>query len=125
VRRGLEDPAEDPLIADARAHGASAASLEKLRAHIERQRGLAGECVVWAAHWHAFAVFKAMATQWRVEQGRAGLLYTGLDYGGLAPVLDEHRRRLPRRLRQPPQRLMPQLRTLEHAARTALKDHRG
>jgi hypothetical protein len=96
-------------------------SLEELRASIEREQGPDEPTDVWAEHWHAFAVFRAMGTQWRVRDGGdRGLLYDGLDYGGLEPVLAEHRRSMPRRRRQPLARLMPQLRTLEAAARTAL-----
>jgi hypothetical protein len=71
---------------------------------------------VWAEHWHAFKVFLGMATQWRVRRDPGGLFYEGLRYEALPPVLHEHRR-LPRRWRQPLHRLMPQLRTLERAAR--------
>lgn len=99
--------------------GASARQLEQLRGAIERQQGLAEPTAVWAEHWHAFAVFRAMATQWRLRDGARGLLYEGLDYAALEPVLREHRR-LPRQVRQPLARLMPQLRSLEAAARDAL-----
>jgi hypothetical protein len=99
--------------------GASARSLEELRASIEREEGGDEPTGVWAEHWHAFAVFLGMGTQWRVRDGARGLLYDGLDYAALDPVLQEHAK-LPRRLRQPLARLMPQLRTLEAAARTAL-----
>jgi hypothetical protein len=100
--------------------GASAGQLERLRGAIERQHGVHEPTPVWAVHWHAFAVFCAMASQWRVRDGAKGTLYDGLDYGALEPVLHEHRRALPRRLRQPIERLMPQLRTLEAAARDEL-----
>lgn len=71
---------------------------------------------VWAEHWHAFAVFRAMRTQWRVRRDAGGEFVEGLDYAGLPVVLAEHRH-LPRRVRQPLHRLMPQLRVLEGAAR--------
>ena len=99
--------------------GATARQLEQLRGRIEREHGIAEPTAVWAEHWHAFKVFLAMGTQWRTRDGAHGLLYDGLDYGGLDPVLREHRR-LPRRLRQPLHRLMPQLRTLEAVARDEL-----
>lgn len=58
-----------------------------------------------------------MRTQWRAIAGFGALLHLGLDYGALAPVLAENRRN-PHRV--PIEELMPQLRTLEHAAREEL-----
>lgn len=37
---------------------------------------------LWAEHRAAFAAFLAVSTQWRVVAGRAGLIFTGLDYAG-------------------------------------------
>jgi hypothetical protein len=119
VRRSLSNDQVDPLLADARAHGASPARLEQLRGAIEHSLGLRATFGVWAAHWHAFAVFRGMATQWRTRQADVGLVYEGLDYGALQPVLEEHAE-LPAPLRQRMPRLMPQLRLLEMAARDAL-----
>jgi Phage related hypothetical protein (DUF1799) len=121
VRRGLEDVSQDPLLADARAYGASASQLEALRGSIERQRGIAGEYGVWPQHWHAWLVFSGMGTQWRTTRDGGAVVYEGLDYAGLPSVVQEHRR-LPRRYRQPYPRLMRQLRTLECAARKELNE---
>jgi hypothetical protein len=117
VRRGLDSTEANPLLEDARAFGASAAQLEALRGSIERQRppGVG----IWPRHWHAWRVFVGMGSQWRTKDRQGGLLYEGLDYAALPVVLREHRR-LPRRYRQPLARLMPQLRTLEGAAREQL-----
>lgn len=71
---------------------------------------------MWSHHWHAWRVFLAMGTQWRTRRDPGGLFYEGLEYAGLPVVLQEHRRALPRRLRQPLERVMPQLRVLERAA---------
>jgi hypothetical protein len=98
--------------------GASASALERARARIEAQRP--PPLRIWRQHWHAWQVFVGMDTQWRTRTGAAGTVYDGLDYAALDPVLQEHRRALPRRLRQPMHRLMPQLRVLEHAALRAL-----
>lgn len=106
-------------MTDARAMGASESALARLRASIEAAKGLSKQVLVWPEHWHALKVFLAMDTQWRTHLGVRGLFYEGLDYAALPPVLAEHRR-LPRRLRQPMDRLMPQLRTLELEARTHL-----
>lgn len=76
-----------------------------------------GTCAVWPQHWHALQVFQGMGTQWRVVAGLAGLMYMGLDYGGLRIVLAENRR-VPHR--QPFERLMPQLRQMELSARAEL-----
>jgi hypothetical protein len=93
-----------------RAMGASASALEAARARIDAERAAATPRI-WPQHWHAVLVFMAMDTQWCIgPDGRR------LDYAALPPVLEEHRQRLPRRLRQPMHRLMPQLRTLERAA---------
>jgi hypothetical protein len=120
VQRGLDNPETHPLIEDAKAMGASPAQLEKLRGSIERQRP--PPPVIWPQHWHAWRVFVGMGSQWRTKERAGGvLLYEGLDYAALPVVLDEHRR-LPRRYRQPLARLMPQLRTLEHAAREVLNE---
>ncbi len=108
------------MLEQAQAFGASAAQLEALRGSIER-RNRPQAAGVWPEHWHALEVFLAMATQWRTHLGARGLFYEGLDYAALPPVLAEHRR-LPRRLRQPMDRLMPQLRTLELEARTHLNE---
>jgi hypothetical protein len=104
-----------PLLADMRGHGATASELEAARARIDAANPPPR---IWPCHWHAWCVFAAMGTQWR---RRADGALDGLDYAGLPPVLQEHRRRLPRRLRQPLQRLMPQLRALENAALVELR----
>jgi hypothetical protein len=74
---------------------------------------------VWSVHWHAFSVFRGMATQWRVTRDDRRDWWEGLDYSGLPVVLEEHRR-MPRRCRQPLPHLMRQLRVLERAARDEL-----
>jgi hypothetical protein len=99
--------------------GASASRLEQLRGRIEHEEGLDEPVPVWAEHWHAFAVFRGMATQWRVTRADRRDWWEGLDYAGLPVVLQEHRR-MPRRHRQPLPRLMRQLRVLEGAARDEL-----
>jgi len=76
---------------------------------------------VWPDHWHALQVFLGMGSQWRIVGGMAGLLYQGLDYGALEPVLRAHKRG-PHR--QPMKRLMPQLRRLEAAAADVLNQQR-
>jgi hypothetical protein len=102
--------------------GATASQLEQLRGRIESEDGLDEPVPVWAEHWHAFSVFRAMATQWRVSRVPGGDWWEGLDYAGLPIVIEEHRR-LPRRCRQPLPRLMQQLRVLESAARDVLNAH--
>lgn len=72
---------------------------------------------IFPENWHAWNVFRAMGSQWRTTGGFAGRIYEGLDYGALPIVLAEHRRVEPR---QPLHVLMPQLRTLESAAREIL-----
>jgi hypothetical protein len=101
--------------------GASASQLEQLRGRIDEAEGLddSQPVPVWAEHWHAFQVFRGMATQWRVTRAERRDWWEGLDYAGLPVVLDEHRR-LPRRWRQPLSQLMRQLRVLERSARDEL-----
>jgi hypothetical protein len=119
VQRGLDDDAEDPLLQDAKAMGASERSLQQLRGAIEERRHARGHFGVWPRHWHAVQIFCAMGTQWRTHLGAKGLIYQGLDYAALRPVLAEHRHG---QHRQPMEVLMPQLRTLELAAREHLND---
>jgi hypothetical protein len=72
---------------------------------------------IFPENWHAWKVFRGMGTQWRVTGGFGSRLYEGLDYSALPVVLAEHRQVQPR---QPLHVLMPQLRTLEAAARDIL-----
>jgi hypothetical protein len=106
-------------VADARVMGAGARQLEKLRGAIEREEGRDDVLGVWPEHWHAFAVFRGMGDQWRVVNVEGRVMYLGLDYSALPPVLEEHRR-MPRRLRQPHRMVMRQLRTLTAAACKAI-----
>lgn len=108
-------------MADARALGAGAPQLEKLRARIDAVEGSGDVLGVWPEHWHAFSVFLGMADQWRVVVKEGRLMRLGLDYAALPPVLDAHRR-LPRRLRQRPRTLLRQLRELTAAAREAFNE---
>lgn len=88
-------------------------SLRPIEADL-RRRHEARTLDVWPEHWHALQVLRWSATQWRVVAGPTGrLLYLGLDYGALGPVLaalrgEPHRQPLPR--------LMAQLRVMEAAA---------
>jgi hypothetical protein len=72
---------------------------------------------IFPENWHAWKVFRGMGSQWRTTGGMGGRVYEGLDYAALGIVLAEHRRVQPR---QPLDVLMPQLRTLEGAAREIL-----
>lgn len=92
------------------------ASAEQV-AEMRRRMGVPEVPHVWPQHWHAAQVFAGMSTQWRTELGRGGLVYLGLDYGALAPVLAEHEATAHV---QPMRVLMPQLRTMEGAAMEAL-----
>lgn len=94
---------------------ASAEVIEAMRQRLQPDEEV--EPQVWPQHWHAVNVFAGMATQWRVVAGMAGLLYLGLDYAALQPVLQEHEAIAHA---QPMRQLMPQLRTLESAAREEL-----
>lgn len=95
------------------------ASPEQLSAYRERLFNEAEErrVSILPENWHAWHVFLGMGTQWRTTGGFGYRLYEGLDYAALPIVLAEHRDLQPR---QPLPRLMPQLRTLEHAAREIL-----
>lgn len=72
---------------------------------------------IFPENWHAWNVFRAMGSQWRVVAGFGGKSYEGLDYASLPIPLAEHRHVQPR---QPLHLLMPQIRTLERAAREIL-----
>lgn len=93
--------------------GASAEVIEAFRQRMEPDP----EPAVWPQHWHAAQVFLGLATQWRVVAGMVGLLYTGLDYGAMQPVLEEHAQVAHQ---QPMCTLMPQLRVMEQEARDQL-----
>lgn len=101
-----------------RAAGATAASLAAYRRRLEEAVAVRS-IELFPENWHAFSVFLRMGDQWRIATGAGGLLFLGLDYGALPPVLEECRR-VPHR--QPMDRLMPQLRTLVRAARAVLND---
>lgn len=93
--------------------------LAQFRAAIE-QRNANATFGVWPENWHAFAVFGAMDTQWRVVSGMQGLIWQGLDYAALPVVQAAVRPRIPKAMRRPPCELLPQLRTLESASRAVL-----
>jgi hypothetical protein len=99
-----------------RAFGASPDSLAQYRARLIEQAE-SNAVHIFPENWHATSVFLAMGSQWRIESGWGGRVYHGLDYAALPPVLAEHRRIVHR---QPMDVLMPQLRTLEMAARDVL-----
>lgn len=101
-----------------RAFGAPAEQVARYRARLideQRQRRVD----IFPENWHAMCVFLGMGSQWRTEVGFGGRLYRGLEYASLPIVLAENRR-VPHR--QPIDVLMPQLRTLEATACTALND---
>ncbi|TXN60899.1 DUF1799 domain-containing protein [Methylobacterium sp. WL6] len=47
---------------------------------------------VWDDHWHAFTIFRACRTQWRLVAIKLVLFHLGLDYPGVEVVM---RRLLP------------------------------
>ena len=97
----------------ARKFRASPAQLERIRGSIDARNAEGGVYGVWPAHWHAVKVFESLQTQWRTEVVAKRVLVLGLDPGALPFALAE-RRNQPHR--QPLERLMPQLRTLELGA---------
>lgn len=56
----------------------------ELLAHLQ---GQADACEVWADNWDTVRVFCSLGTQWRVAAGMAGLVWLGLDYATIPPVL--------------------------------------
>lgn len=42
---------------------------------------------VFEENWQAVGIFSVMATQWKLVAGAADVLYMGLDYGSIEPVL--------------------------------------
>jgi hypothetical protein len=67
---------------------------------------------VWPQHWHAWQLFLALGTQWRVVALPSGRLrYIGLDYAAAERLFREKRpRTVPRQRRR---EVMRQLRELE------------
>lgn len=106
------------------AFGATEAQLEQMRAWLVEQAKTT-TVPVWPEHWHAVLVFLGMGTQWSgfAMAGIGRVLWQGLRYEALPPVQDAVRRRLPRRLRQRPEVLMSQIRTLEAEALKLRNEH--
>lgn len=74
-----------------------------------------GAIEVWDVHWTAFEIFRACGTQWRVAIGGTTILHLGLDYPGVAVVMD---RLLPADAEQA--RVFADLQVMEAAAQPIL-----
>lgn len=87
---------------------------------MEHLRGAAESCEVWPDNWDTVRVFCALGTQWRVAAGMAGLVWLGLDYAAITPVL-----RLMDIPRRDWQDLFEGLRVMERAAAEVRNQARG
>lgn len=108
---------ESPLQA-LRLWGASDAVVAEWRRVLHAQARNDQEPEVWPEHWHAAQLFAAVGSQWRcTPSARGGVLWVGLDYAALSPLLLRAvRPTVPRRLRRRWPELFAQLQALEAAA---------
>ena len=72
---------------------------------------------VWRVNWKTVTSFVTLETQWRVVAGNSGLIWLGLDYGAAAAAFRS-------RNFQAWQRLLSELRIMEHAALEVLNAER-
>lgn len=72
---------------------------------------------VWRVNWKTVISFVTLETQWRVVSGHAGLTWLGLDYAAAAAVFQGRSHRVW-------QRLLSELRIMEHAALEILNAER-
>lgn len=90
--------------------------IAEARAAIEARNAKA-TLAVWPENWHAVMLFCDLSSQWRAASSLLGIVWLGLDYSAITPlVLKACKRSVPRAHRRPEHELMPQLRTLEKAA---------
>lgn len=110
---------DDSLLKQLQQHRAPPEVIATMRQRLEEARQ---ESVfeVWPEHWHAVQVLSLSRTQWRVAAGMGGLLYLGLDYSALQPVLAATRHV---KHAQPIERLLPTLQQLELYAASVLNKH--
>lgn len=94
--------------------------IAEARAAIEARNARA-TFTVWPENWHAVMLFCDLSSQWRAAASLVGILWLGLDYAAITPlVLKTCKRSVPRAHRRAEHELMPQIRALEKAAATWL-----
>ena len=92
--------------------------IAEARAAIEARNAKA-TLAVWPENWHAVMLFCDLSSQWCAAASLVGIVWLGLDYAAITPlVLKACKRSVPRAHRRPEHVLMPQLRALEKAATT-------
>jgi hypothetical protein len=69
---------DDNVVAGMRAAGFTEEQIDAARG--ERAPTVEDVCEVWEENWPAFLVFEGLATQWHIEAGMSGALWTGLNY---------------------------------------------
>lgn len=73
---------------------------------------------VWSVNWKSLLTFLETETQWRVAAGFAGLIWLGLDYASVRPLMEDADGRVD-------QVLFADLRAMERAALPILNAPRG
>lgn len=63
------------------------ASDETIEEALALQQPETPDCEVWQENWQTTTLFLALRRQWRVCMGMGGMLWLGLDYGGVEVMM--------------------------------------